>query len=130
MHNIGFAEREQFKSKYWKYLMSMSSFIRFSDHWYRQFWMWKKSILSIFDSRYFQNGLSSMNIKTLYEAFKKRNMDDPNRKLCEKMNMQNALCGYFGPGFRFEGSKSDFPFLNFSKRFVCHLYICTYNRST
>ena len=60
----------------------------------------EKGIWSIFDGRYFQNGLSSgqyfsINTKPLPGTFSKRNMEDWNSKLCEKMNMQNALCGTF-----------------------------------
>ena len=59
-----------------------------------------QSISSIFDGRYFQNGLScgqcfSINAKPLQGAFRKRNMKDWNSKVFGKMNMQNALCGTF-----------------------------------
>ena len=60
----------------------------------------EKSIWSIFDDRYIQNGLSSgqcfsISTKLLQVTFSRRNMEGSNSILVEKMNMQNALCGTF-----------------------------------
>ena len=88
----------------------------------------KKSIWTIFDDRYIQNGLSSgqcfsINTKLLQVTFSRRNMEGSNSILVEKMKMKNALCGTFWLQFQiFRGQKMTFPFLDFSTLFVCPLY--------
>ena len=79
----------------------------------------KKSISSILDDRYIQNGLStgqcfSINTKILQLAFSRRNMEGSNSTLYEKMNntnYANALYDTFWLSFQiFRGQKMMFSF--------------------
>ena len=116
-------------NKYFEHFYpKMPSFIRFWNHWDHQFWMWKRAFEVYSTTDISKTVCHVVNVFPLIQSFYKWLSAEEIWKartayLLRKWKCKMLYVALFGFSFKFlGGQKMTFPFLDFSRLFVCPLY--------
>ena len=119
------------QNKYFEHFYpKMPSFIRFWNHWDHQFWMWKRAFEVYSTTDISKTVCHVVNVFPLIQSFYKWLSAEEIWKartayLLRKWKCKMLYVALFGFSFKFlGGQKMTFPFLDFSRLFVCP-FICT-----
>ena len=117
------------KNKYFEHFYpKMPSFIRFWNHWNHQFWMWKRAFQVYLTADISKKVCLAVNvfpsIQSLYQELSEEEIWKTGTANClRKWICKMLYVALFGFSLRFlGGQKMTFPFLDFSRLFVCPLY--------
>ena len=106
----------------------MPSFIRFWNHWDHQFWMWKRAFEVYSTTDISKTVRQVANVFPSIQSFYKWLSAEEIWKARTAYLLRKWICkmlyvAHFGFSFKFlGGQKMTFPFLDFSRLFVCPLY--------